>query len=623
MARPYAEFRQLPWASLSLLLFALCLLQAWTACQAPPRHWPRQIIISLARGESLILGQRELAAAQADRQHISLSRGMQGEWHMQNISANKQLLLQTTGQERYLRKTDAPYTLSTTERGLVLGHSGYKLSLQGEHLLLEPNRRVTLFGQREQALSPAVHWQWQTEAHWQMPFNGFSALLLASALLLFWAQRHPAWQPLPAALLAAGGLWALLSAPTLAQAMAVSTLAALLMLSLPGKRSPGMALAMCLLALGLLSQLELGLGGMESIWTGYFLKSCALQALALGLAGIASARKRPLPYLPAVEAVLLALACLALLCMALEVLFGSETGVFGMQPVELAKPALIAISAHVLALCHGQTLPRRAMAWRWLWPVVLLAAFVSLALVQVSDYSPLLLLLIWAGTSALAWTWLTGRHPLAYTLLVPLLTAPLMIFVLRTGSPDWLPAPGQFYAERFQVWLQPGLHPHTGQQFLQGAQAIAAGGWLGADQHLGLPTLGMPLGSLMRIPAIQDDFALAFFLNRHGLLAALLLWLMQAGFLTCLLLRAARAWRYAQQLRDYRLAWHARFYGLALIGAAGFLFGQLLLSWGTNLGILPVMGQPMSFLSSGGSHLLFFLLPLLGFYILYAPSFEE
>jgi cell division protein FtsW len=45
-----------------------------------------------------------------------------------------------------------------------------------------------------------------------------------------------------------------------------------------------------------------------------------------------------------------------------------------------------------------------------------------------------------------------------------------------------------------------------------------------------------------------------------------------------------------------------------------------LLSWGTNLAILPVMGQPMSFLSAGGSHLLFFLLPLLG---LSAASNEE
>ena len=41
------------------------------------------------------------------------------------------------------------------------------------------------------------------------------------------------------------------------------------------------------------------------------------------------------------------------------------------------------------------------------------------------------------------------------------------------------------------------------------------------------------------------------------------------------------------------------------------MFGHFLLSWGTNLAIFPVMGQPMSFLSAGGSHLLFFICPLL------------
>ena len=35
-----------------------------------------------------------------------------------------------------------------------------------------------------------------------------------------------------------------------------------------------------------------------------------------------------------------------------------------------------------------------------------------------------------------------------------------------------------------------------------------------------------------------------------------------------------------------------------------------LVSWGTNLGFLPVMGQPMSLLSAAGSHLVLFVLPI-------------
>jgi cell division protein FtsW len=127
----------------------------------------------------------------------------------------------------------------------------------------------------------------------------------------------------------------------------------------------------------------------------------------------------------------------------------------------------------------------------------------------------------------------------------------------------------------------------------------------------------------MQIPALQDDFALAFFLHKHGLLAAMLLWLLQAGLLLGLLHRAACVWQATRTLQDFRRVWHARFYTFVLIGGASFLFGQLLLSWSTNLGILPVMGQPMSFLSAGGSHLFFFLLPLLAFHTLYAPILEE
>jgi cell division protein FtsW len=74
---------------------------------------------------------------------------------------------------------------------------------------------------------------------------------------------------------------------------------------------------------------------------------------------------------------------------------------------------------------------------------------------------------------------------------------------------------------------------------------------------------------------------------------------------------AVRAWCESSRLRDFRHAWRARFRCFALCGGAAFVLGHFLLSWGTNLAIFPIMGQPMSFLSAGGSHLLFFICPLL------------
>jgi cell division protein FtsW len=86
---------------------------------------------------------------------------------------------------------------------------------------------------------------------------------------------------------------------------------------------------------------------------------------------------------------------------------------------------------------------------------------------------------------------------------------------------------------------------------------------------------------------------------------------------------ALSCWLAGAAARDFRLAWLARFRCFLLLGCAAFAFGHFLLSWGTNLAIFPVMGQPMSFLSAGGSHLLFFICPLLGLAAASSQSLEE
>ena len=618
--------------SLGLLLFALCLLQTWTVWNAAPRYRPQAITLKLAPGESQILGRQELAAEQAQGRHIQISRNNEGEWGIQNLTANRQVLLQLGANEIALPKSTNGQAAEgfmlkqggVSASGMIVGHTHFKLILQTDHLRMEPMRRISLFSSPKQILPPGIIWQWQQDQTWQLPLNAYTAGLLLAALLLGIAQRYHRWHSYAAGAVAISAAFALFSTPVLAQSLVLSWLGPMLWLSLPNRPNLASALAMNLLAIGLFSQLELGLGGMESSWLGYYHKSAVLQALALGAGAFAapllSAHIKQVPKLKTVELALLFLALLALSSMALEVFFGNEAGVFGIQPVELAKLALVALTAHVLALCTRQSFPGRWLVWRLLCPVAVVFGFISLALIHVSDYSPLLLLLIWATMCILAFTLANGWNRTFFCLLLGVLCLPLGVFGLRSGL---LEIPSQFYPERFLVWLEPSLHPHTGYQFLQGAQAIIEGGWFGADQAFGLTGLGSALGGVMRIPSVQDDFALAFFLNRHGLLAALLLWLLQAGLMFSLFYRAFSVWQAAHTLQDFRRVWHARFYSFVLVGGAGFLFGQLLLSWGTNLGILPVMGQPMSFLSSGGSHLFFFLLPLLSFYTLYAPTLEE
>jgi len=767
------------------VLAALCGLQVLALLRAPAAWLPSAISVNLAGGESITLGQRELAAPQTDRNHIALRRDADGNWFIRNLSAARQVVLLRDASEQRLgsaalqglgsfqidgavfdiHRADAnsvtftrdghewhydgallyrdgrpqagcpdarlagkalsawnrimPLTIARPltfggnlhcdnwlglaqvtpgaaqisrvnghlqltagnpdgDRATVLagqadlrkqeapldgvnaimaGHTRLQLSSSGSQLMLHPSRHVKLYSEPELKLPPQVSWQWQQRDLWQGgPANivyfalaacaaGIAisiAARLASATAATAhtvatasaqsADRH--WAVGGGAVLAAAGslaagLVALIaqragSAPSAACSLLLGASALLLWLALPGRMTLAKAAGVTLLAIGLLAQLELGLGAPESSWLRYYQKSAALLAIGAGLGGLLqlwaqhnAARGAHLQQ-RTIEWLLALFAAIALAALAAQVLWGDETGVFDLQPVELAKLALTALTAHCLALrfnWHNGPQRLAEQSTRWLQliaPALLFLALLGLALVQVDDFSPLILLLVWSTGVGLAYAVAARNRWLAATLLGGALLAVSAIVYLRLTGTDDLIRWG-FYADRFLVWLNPAEHPHTGQQLLLGARAIGDGGWFGADHWLGLRTLGQAAGSVTQIPAVQDDFAASFFLNRHGLLGGLLLWCVQAAFLTGILLAAIQAYRNGASARNFRHAWLGRFRYFALCGGGAFVLGHFLLSWGTNLAIFPIMGQPMSFLSAGGSHLLFFLCPLLTF----------
>jgi cell division protein FtsW len=523
---------------------------------------------------------------------------------------------------------------------LVAGRTRLALRIDGDRLELRPLRHVALFTETRALLPAGVEWTWQARSTWAVPggapWTVMTALcvVLAIGLALTW-QPGAALVPYAAtALLAIAGVGALLFQRSGASfGIGISMLLgwAALWSCLLGCRRPALATcaALLLLAAGLLMQLEMGLGAMESSWLRHFQKTTALLAIGLGI-GAHLRLRGPARRLPqtTLEYLLAALAGAALLALALQVLLGDETGVFDLQPVEFAKLALTALSAHCLAIGLGwnRSVPQHANAGlRWLrlaGPVLLFAALLGLALLEVDDYSPLILLLVWSMVMAMAWA-LAARRPFAIASLAALacMAVGTLVWVRMAGIGEV--AQWGFYADRFAVWLDPGRHPHTGQQLLLGARAIAEGAWWGADNWLGIGALGQAAGSALHIPAVQDDFAPSFFIHRHGLLGALALWGLQALFLAGLMQTAARAFAASEATGDFRQAWLWRFRCFMLCGGAAFVLGHLLLSWGTNLAIFPIMGQPMSFLSAGGSHLLFFICPLLAFNAISAQSLEE
>ncbi|WP_295999364.1 FtsW/RodA/SpoVE family cell cycle protein [Rugamonas sp.] len=764
----------------AIVLALLCALQAWTLWRAPAAWFPSLITIQLKAGETLVLGQRELAAPQADKAHLALRRDADGAWMLRNLSAAKQVVLQyAAGEQRmgsvtlaagqrflvenksfdiesssayeisftqqgrhwrydgatlyrdghaqggcadahlsaralalwnravpraltvphalsfggnvycdnrlglegvtpgsaYLARNDGALRLSagspdgdraalTLQTGagsnassvdlrqqelplagvsaIIVGHTRFQLDDQGGHLTLAPSRHLALFNVAQQKLPPQIGWQWQQRALWSGAHGGaiWPALAVAMLLILSSTASGPRWQASAAlassTLMLGAGLAALMlqragHPPSAACSMALAAGAAYLWLLLPGRWSPIAAAAVVLLATGLLLQLELGLGVNESSWLNYFQKSAALLALGVGAGGcwrLWARRYRAHLGQRGIEWLLALFAAVALGAMAAEVLWGDETGVFDLQPVELAKLALTALTAHALALrfsWHAPQTGAAGMGARWLRliaPALLFLALLGLALVQVDDFSPLILLLVWSTAMAFAYAIAARNRVLAASLAALVLAAVAGVVYMRCVGTDDLIKWG-FYADRFLVWLDPAEHPHTGQQLLLGARAITDGGWWGSDHLLGFSTLGLSAGGAMRIPAVQDDFAAAFFLNRHGLVGALLLWAVQAAFVAAIAQLAARAYSASAAARDFRQARSGRFAYFMLCGGAAFVLGHFLLSWGTNLAIFPIMGQPMSFLSAGGSHLLFFLCPLLAFCAISAQSLEE
>ena len=610
--------------------------------------WNRIAPAALAFGRPLVFGGNldcgnRIAVPGLPAPAATVARSRDGAGFVLTAGAGVPLLLEEHGRAALLAGRALPLDAGGA---LVAGRTRLALAPDGDVLHLRPAGHVALRAAAQGRLPPGVTWTWTRRAPWALPLAATIPLLAVCGLALTGAltaallagARMPAHARLRAgagvggALLLAGTgavlFWLQRTGVPAGPGIGLAVAWAVLWWTLLAPRRPAavLAAALPLLALGLLAQLDLGLGAPDTAWLRHFHKTAALLALGAGLATLARHVRPARPLRQAHgELALLALTGVALGALLLQVAYGDETGVFDLQPVEFAKLTLAALAAHCWAIaCAAGAAPggawRRAL--RLAAPALLFLLLLAVALVQVDDYSPLVLLALWAGTMLLAQALATGRRGTAFALVGMALVAVLAVALLRGAGAANL-ARWDFYADRFLVWLDPATHPHTGQQLLLGARAVLLGGWAGEDGLFGLRALGGDPGFALRIPAVQDDFAAAFFLQRHGLAAAVGLWLLQAAFLAALLHLAARCWRAGALARDYRIAWLARLRCFFLAGGAAFAFGHFLLSWGTNLAIFPVMGQPMSFLSAGGSHLLFFICPLLGVAAASSHSLEE
>jgi cell division protein FtsW (lipid II flippase) len=540
---------------------------------------------------------------------------------------------------------------------VILGRTHYRVSADARQLALTPTANIDFWHDLSRVPSDYPRKRWigagADAAEWLaglddrlLPGAG-AAFVAAFALtgLWWWRRRERAAVPLvyglAATLPAIMGLWltALLyrgvGRPDVMLMVGMAWLAWFwaTFLLIWSRRALGLAGwlwfgGLALAATGVLTQLQLAAGAENSRWLGLVLRHAAAVAafgwLVCLLAAAPVVRwQRLLVAAFNREALAVGIAVLLIGLMALQVVLGGEEGLAGIQPVEPVKTVAVIllgfVGLHVMEARDREVRAYRRSPVRFLLPYVRFAGlfllFVLSAVVGVRDFSPavilVLVLLAWfwkvggAGGRPAAGVWRAIRPAIA--LAIPIIVA---AGVYVHAHPEVLPS-GFPKRERVLVWAQPALHPHSGSQVLAANERVSEGGWLGARGWFGAN------GDVMDVPEIHNDFIIAFYLNRVGGLAGLALLVLQLVYLTALFALARQFERWAAA-GDFREQNAGRVVGFALYGLAWLHIAHWTIAWANSLGLLPVMGQPMTWIAAGNSHLLGMAMPTLAIALIVA-----
>jgi len=285
------------------------------------------------------------------------------------------------------------------------------------------------------------------------------------------------------------------------------------------------------------------------------------------------------------------------------------------QPSEFAKIAVILMLARVLG--GWREAPRTLWA---LWkPIAIVLVPMALVMLQpdlgtaLVFSSILIAALFWAGTplptlfflispviglflSINVWVW--GAYIVILALMLAYLYRPflsegvtIMLMNVVAGTvalPLWNKLE-TYQKNRFLVFLDPSIDPRgAGYNLIQSRVAIGSGGWYGK---------GFTDGTQKRLaflPEQHTDFIFAVIGEEWGFVGVGLV-------LTAFALIFWRLVRIAERSSD-------PFASLIPFGLFGSWFAHVLVNTGMTVGIMPITGIPLPFLSYGGSFLLVNLL---------------
>ncbi|MPZ25825.1 MAG: cell cycle protein [Micromonosporaceae bacterium] len=242
-----------------------------------------------------------------------------------------------------------------------------------------------------------------------------------------------------------------------------------------------------------------------------------------------------------------------------------ELGGFSVQPSELAKLALVVWAADVLAR-KGPLVGWSREVVRPLFPVTGLL----LLMIGYQDLGTMLcLLVLFIGI-----LWAAGVRIQVFVAMAAVVLGGIALLVVAQSS---------YRVERLTAFLNPDCDVlDQCYQAAQGRTALADGGWFGA----GLGNASLKWGWL---PEEDNDFIFAIIGEELGVVGCLVV-------LTLFGVLAYTGLRIARRVED-------RFRRLAAAGVTVWLVGQTVINVGGVVGMLPITGLPLPFISVGGSAL--------------------
>lgn len=234
------------------------------------------------------------------------------------------------------------------------------------------------------------------------------------------------------------------------------------------------------------------------------------------------------------------------------------------QPTEPLKLLLIIY----LAAFFADFNPSESQFLRAIFPTLTIAALILVILVAQRDLGTAAILMIIYSVMLMLTT-----HKRRLLWIIPLL------FII-TGIVAYLSI--SVVKVRVDTWLNPWLNTEGSSfQIIQSLIAISEGGVLGSGLGLGSPGL---------VPVAVSDFIFAAIAEESGLLGTSALLLLLLLLISQSLLISLRA--------------NSTFHRYLALGISIYFAAQSILIIGGNLGILPLTGVTLPFLSYGGSSLL-------------------